>query len=49
LTIVLYCLGAVIAALAEPAHPFAVIWIPITIIIGIIAIAGTKFHGRSED
>ncbi|MCY8581342.1 DUF1275 domain-containing protein [Bacillus haynesii] len=48
LTIVLYCLGAVIAALAEPEHPFVVIWIPIVIIIGIIAVAGTRFHGKSE-
>ncbi|MDI5789266.1 hypothetical protein PO124_15015 [Bacillus licheniformis] len=40
--------GAVIAALAEPEHPFVVIWIPIVIIIGIIAVAGTRFHGKSE-
>ncbi|WP_307894444.1 YoaK family protein [Bacillus swezeyi] len=47
LTIVLYCLGAVIAAIAEPVCPFAVIWLPIVMIIGIIVFAITRFHGKN--
>ncbi|MEK5502023.1 MULTISPECIES: YoaK family protein [Bacillus] len=45
LTIVLYCLGAVIAAVAEPAYSFAVVWIPIVIILWIVITAGIKFRG----
>ncbi|ATH91520.1 membrane protein [Bacillus glycinifermentans] len=45
LTIVLYCLGAVIAAVAEPAYSFAVVWIPIVIILWIVVTAGIKFKG----
>ncbi|KAA6452777.1 YoaK family protein [Bacillus swezeyi] len=48
LTIVLYCLGAVIAAIAEPAYPFVVIWLPIVMIIGIIVFSITRFHEKHE-
>ncbi|MFN2747196.1 MULTISPECIES: YoaK family protein [Bacillus] len=48
LTIVLYCLGAVIAAVAEPVYPFAVIWLPIVMIIGIIIFAAARFHKTNE-
>ncbi|MED1016823.1 YoaK family protein [Bacillus atrophaeus] len=46
--LVLYCSGAVIAALAEPSYQFAIIWLPIAIIIGIIILAVTRFHNDLE-
>ncbi|ASB89478.1 UPF0700 transmembrane protein YoaK [Bacillus sonorensis] len=47
LTIVFYCLGAVIAAVVEPAYRFGVVWLPIVIIIAIVATAVTKFRGAA--
>ncbi|AME05182.1 DUF1275 domain-containing protein [Bacillus siamensis] len=49
LALVLYCFGAVIGAFAEPDYKFAVIWLPIIIILGIMLCAFTMFHGYSEE
>ncbi|MGE7302869.1 YoaK family protein [Priestia megaterium] len=48
LSLVLYCFGAVIAALAEPAYKFEIIWLPIVILLAIIIFVSTKFHSDSE-
>ncbi|MBT2575223.1 DUF1275 domain-containing protein [Bacillus sp. ISL-51] len=49
LALVLYCFGAVIGAFAEPDYKFAIIWLPIVIILGIIICAITKFHAYTEE
>ncbi|NGY75569.1 DUF1275 domain-containing protein [Bacillus megaterium] len=46
---VLYCFGAVIAALAEPAYKFEIIWLPIVILLAIIIFVSTKFRSDSEN
>jgi uncharacterized membrane protein YoaK (UPF0700 family) len=45
---VLYCFGAAIAALAEPAYKFEIIWLPIVILLAIIIFVSTKFRSNSE-
>ena len=49
LSLVLYCFGAVIAALAEPAYKFEIIWLPIVILLAIIIFVSTKFRSASEN
>ncbi len=49
LSLVFYCFGAVIAALAEPAYKFEIIWLPIVILLAIIIFVSTKFRSASEN
>ncbi|WP_182005320.1 YoaK family protein [Priestia aryabhattai] len=48
LSLVFYCFGAAIAALAEPAYKFEIIWLPIVILLAIIIFVSTKFRSHSE-
>lgn len=44
LAIILYCVGAVIVAFADPHFHYIIIWFPIVLILGIILTALTKLQ-----
>ncbi|MDA7025767.1 YoaK family protein [Bacillus sp. CLL-7-23] len=46
--IVLYCLGAIIAAFTKPAFPFVAIWLPILIIFGMIIVTEIMFQVENK-
>lgn len=46
LAIILYCVGAIIVALAEPDFYHFIIWVPIVLIFGIMMTAKLKLSGE---
>ncbi|MCS7462297.1 DUF1275 domain-containing protein [Paenibacillus doosanensis] len=44
LAIVIYGLGAIVGSIAETSHPLAIIWVPILIVAGIVAVSASLFR-----